>query len=394
MCFGPFRQLCHWGPFVALFLIFYITGTAVMCDLFYWTPNKDSLLSIVHFVVLSSWIFFILWNYFHAVFYGPGFVPLGWKPENPEDEKSLQYCHVCKGFKAPRSHHCRYCNRCVMKMDHHCPWINTCCGHRNHAHFTYFLWFAPLGCFHATIIISVTIYSEIYKQLYSTRKYRRPNNIPLGVEFGLPQLFMSFVAVGLAIGVTLAVLFLFITQIRSILKNESGIENWIVAKAKHRHSKLESKFVYPYNLGRKRNLLEVFTWQGRPQGDGISWPVVEGCTQYTLTIEQIAQKQLKKERMIEYIVIEDYEGSWFPISKGYCTCLCFPLTDEPRIEIDEEDIIMVSRWKKYWLYGEVQFINDGDESTPRIRGWFPRRCVKQNAGHIGKDDDDDTKKKR
>ena len=62
-----------------------------------------------------------------------------------------------------------------------------------------------------------------------------------------------------------------------------------LVKAKHRHSKLESKFVYPYNLGRKRNLLEVFTWQGRPQGDGISWPVVEGCTQYTLTVSSFCQ---------------------------------------------------------------------------------------------------------
>ncbi|XP_022094898.1 palmitoyltransferase ZDHHC6-like [Acanthaster planci] len=389
MCFGPLRRLCHWGPYITLFLVFYITGMAILCDLFYWPPHTGSIFSIVHFGVLSSWIFFILYNYFHAVFYGPGFVPLGWKPEKPEDEKYLQYCHVCKGYKAPRSHHCKYCKRCVMKMDHHCPWINTCCGHRNHAHFTYFLIFAPLGCFHGAVVISLTIYTEIFKQLYSPKQYRKPSNTPLGLEYGLPQLLMSFIAVGLALGVALAVSFLFFTQIRSILKNESGIENWIVAKAQYRHRNLEEEFVYPYNLGRKRNLQQVFTWQGQPQGDGITWPVIDGCTQYTLTMEQIMQKQLKKERMIEYIATEDYEGSWFPISKGCRTCICIPLTDESRIEIDEGDIIMVSRWKKYWLYGEV--IQDDDEDpAPRIRGWFPRQCAKQNTGQV--DSDGESKK--
>ena len=31
--------------------------------------------------------------------------------EKPEDEKYLQYCQVCKGFKPPRSHHCKQCKR-------------------------------------------------------------------------------------------------------------------------------------------------------------------------------------------------------------------------------------------------------------------------------------------
>lgn len=77
---------------------------------------------------------------------GPRFLPLGWKPkvtkkvikkknkliflfkknktiknslitfinynchlQEQETEKFLQFCTVCKGFKAPRSHHCRKC---------------------------------------------------------------------------------------------------------------------------------------------------------------------------------------------------------------------------------------------------------------------------------------------
>ena len=46
-------------------------------------------------------------------------------------------------------------------MDHHCPWINTCCGHFNHANFTYFLLFAPIGCIHAAIILICSVYRAL-----------------------------------------------------------------------------------------------------------------------------------------------------------------------------------------------------------------------------------------
>lgn len=49
----------------------------------------------------------------------------------------------------------------MLKMDHHCPWINTCVGHKNHAHFTLFLFFAVCGCLHSTIILSCTLYHAI-----------------------------------------------------------------------------------------------------------------------------------------------------------------------------------------------------------------------------------------
>lgn len=51
---------------------------------------------------------------------GGGYITKGWIPPKTEEENYLQYCHRCKGFKAPRSHHCTKCERCVMKMDHHC----------------------------------------------------------------------------------------------------------------------------------------------------------------------------------------------------------------------------------------------------------------------------------
>ena len=46
-------------------------------------------------------------------------------------------------------------------------------------------------------------------------------------------------------------------QLRSILRNQTGIEDWIVEKAHHRRNPGDPKFVYPYNLGWKNNLKQV-----------------------------------------------------------------------------------------------------------------------------------------
>ncbi|XP_072051013.1 palmitoyltransferase ZDHHC6-like [Amphiura filiformis] len=399
MCFGPLRRLCHWGPWVALFLIFYITMVAIYCDLVMWPPTTNSYMSIINFIILSQWIFLILYNYFWAVFEGPGFVPKGWRPANKEDEQHLQFCRVCQGFKAPRSHHCRHCQRCVMKMDHHCPWINTCCGHKNHAHFTYFLIVAPLGCLHGAGVFLYTIYVQLYKHIFIARRYRQIvrdfDEDEYLLPYGFPHLFATFIGLGFSLGVSLAVLFLFYTQIRSIWKNETGIESWIVAKARVRHKSTGLKYVYPYHLGVKENLRQVFTWEGVVKGDGITWPVVQGCDQYSLTREQIAQKEVKKQRTLEYIATEDYSGSWFPITKGCCTCIRIPMSDEPRIRITERDIIMVTRWKKYWLYGEIVLTEGHDHSNShsRVRGWFPKRCAIQNVGEEDTDIDGHEQKK-
>jgi hypothetical protein len=75
------------------------------------------------------------------------------KPAKKEDEKFLQYCKICEGFKPPRSHHCQSCGHCVAKMDHHCPWINSCVGNKNHAAFLGFVCSVPVGCTYAMVII-------------------------------------------------------------------------------------------------------------------------------------------------------------------------------------------------------------------------------------------------
>ena len=40
----------------------------------------------------------------------------------------------------------------------------------------------------------------------------------------------------------------------------------------------------------------------------------------------------------------------------------------------------VTRWKKFWLYGELAQ-DIADSQTGRVRGWFPRQCAVEEVDH-------------
>lgn len=84
---------------------------------------------------------------------------------------------------------------------------------------------------------------------------------------------------------------------RSIIKNRTGIEDWILDKAVYRRKMITraareagdeefnaEPFVYPYDLGTWKNIAQVLNFSCLPIGDGVSWPVVDGCDQYSLTV--------------------------------------------------------------------------------------------------------------
>nr|CAI5845035.1 unnamed protein product [Callosobruchus analis] len=336
------------------------------------------------FIILAG---LTLYNFLSSMYHGPGYLPLNWKPCKEDDCQFLQICGVCHGFKAPRAHHCRKCGRCVLKMDHHCPWINNCVGWGNHAHFTCFLLFATLGCAQAAVILCYSLYWSIYSR-----------TAPLMI--GQPQVYLGLygtiscvLALGFSIGVVIAVGMLLWLQVRAIIRNRTGIEDWILAKANFRRTAAasgsgennEKYFVYPYDLGFRRNFLEVMNWTCQPVGDGIHWPVRPECDQYTLTREQLKQKKEKRLKTRLYSIVRPASGYWFPIfSHGIRICLNFPCTDEPRIQLAIGDKVQVTRWRKHWLFGEL-VQQDGDTSlvecdtSDRVRGWFPRRCAVETA---------------
>lgn len=73
-------------------------------------------------------------------------------------------------------------------------------------------------------------------------------------------------------------------QLQSIIKNQTGIESWILEKANYRRSTTAEDFVHPYSKGWLFNVKQVLSWHCTAPGDGVYWPVVEGCDQYTLTV--------------------------------------------------------------------------------------------------------------
>ncbi|XP_074151718.1 palmitoyltransferase ZDHHC6 isoform X4 [Sminthopsis crassicaudata] len=281
--------------------------------------------------------------------------------EKAQDSMYLQFCKVCQAYKAPRSHHCRKCNRCVMKMDHHCPWINNCCGYQNHASFTLFLLLAPLGCIHAAFIFVMTMYTQLYNRIsfgWNTVKIDmsavKRDPLPI-IPFGLSAFAASLFALGLAVGTTIAVGMLFFIQMKVILRNKTSIESWIEEKAKDRiqYYQTAESFVFPYDMGsRWQNFKQVFTWSGIPEGDGLEWPIREGCHPYSLTIEQLKQKADKRVRSVRYKVIDDYSGACCPFNKGIKTFFTTPCTEEPRISLKKGELILVTRGLRHWMYGD------------------------------------------
>ncbi|KAB0790303.1 hypothetical protein PPYR_15359 [Photinus pyralis] len=371
MCFGPFSRICHWGPLTALGIIKLITGVTLYCGSMWWPSTTwGGFFNTSFFMGMSG---LTLYNFMSSMFHGPGYLPLLWRPVNEKECENLQWCGVCQGYKAPRSHHCRKCGRCVMKMDHHCPWINNCVGWGNHAHFTAFLFFAVVGCGHSSTILSFSLYRGINRTWYM---YHNIQNVPI-VHFGLYGLILTVFGLGLAVGVVLAVGMLLGLQLRAIIRNRTGIEDWILEKAIYRRKDTDDTFVFPYHLGLWRNVRQVLNVGCEPVGDGILWEVAEGCDQFTLTKEQLAQKTDKRHRTKLYNILYPASGAWFPITKGLRVFLSIPCTDEPRIKLKQGDVVIVSRWRKHWLFGEkIQAQLDASEqSIARVRGWFPRKCA-------------------
>lgn len=89
------------------------------------------------------------------------------------------------------------------------------------------LFFQP---FLAILIKSVMYKFELFFQQYYFYYTREPV-----VYLGLFGFIGTMFAIGLAVGVTLAVGMLYVIQMRSIIKNETGIESWIIEKVNTLH---------------------------------------------------------------------------------------------------------------------------------------------------------------
>ncbi|CAH8667073.1 unnamed protein product [Schistosoma haematobium] len=106
-------------------------------------------------------------------------------------------------------------------------------------------------------------------------------------------------------------------------------------------------FRYPYDLGKLVNFQQIFLWSGKVLGDGYYWPVVKGCTQYDLTLEQIYQKRLKQKIQRTFKITQNYDGSRCMCFRYGClTAIRSPCFEEPRISVRVGDVLMVTRGTK------------------------------------------------
>ncbi|PAV57345.1 hypothetical protein WR25_13739 [Diploscapter pachys] len=352
---GLGKRLLHYGPIVALCIIFFVgTVTSFFANMYL---AIDTLPGTINLLVFLFWNYATITNMCLAAYVGPGY---------EEHESRLQWCTVCEGYKAPRSHHCSKCGRCCLKMDHHCPWVNNCVGHRNQGYFIRFLFYAICGCLHAFCMQISLLYVIFFgKWLVSDDLVRWD-----GFSLTLPLFFAFVIASALSLSVTLALSFLLYVQIKSVWKNETAIEEYIEAKIHHHGSVTGRRFVYPYNLGWKRNIRYVLgSYSGRPEGNGYWWPVLEGCDQYTLTEEQLALKKRKMQAARPGKAIGDFSSRrCLCLQFGCRTCCTQPIIDGGMLEVHTEDRVMLTRATRHWFYGYRN-----DDATKK--GWIPRALV-------------------
>jgi len=71
-------RLLHWGPLLALSIIAIISWSGFMCIMEWWPVTSTA--SLINLLVYILWFILTNYNFFLAIFAGPGYVPIGWKP--------------------------------------------------------------------------------------------------------------------------------------------------------------------------------------------------------------------------------------------------------------------------------------------------------------------------
>ena len=202
------------------------------------------------FVSMCCISFLVVFNYISAMTIPAGdlstelHVPVG-----DRVPRGVRFCNTCRMIKPPRTHHCGMCGSCVPKMDHHCPWINACVGNANQRYFFMFLLSLLIGTgfcggqmFYAFMVDQDTLHREILDGTL--------------VIFTMILCAAIFVAMMCFVGWYLYLL----------LTNQTAIEYQInrAEGARYRggYTGKSVPLRNPYDLGRWRNVLDVFLTDG------------------------------------------------------------------------------------------------------------------------------------
>lgn len=243
-----------------------LLGLLVSGQLFISPP----LASPRHFLGTAVMLFFAantLHAYWKASWTPPGSPPTEADPSKlrklPNGELEVPgHCSKCDAWKPERAHHCSTLGRCVLKMDHYCPWVNNCVGHDNYRYFYLFLLHAVLGI--STFLIEAR--GEIMALVAGGRTYRR------GMD--LTEWQTVYLAITIGSCTLIAIFGLFSLHTYLILSNQTTIE--FSARGGIKDAMLSHGRLYrtPYNLGRTRNVQQVF---GRSARLGRPWWLLSWC---------------------------------------------------------------------------------------------------------------------
>ena len=452
------ERIAHGGVFIALGLILGITF-GVMYLRFYKVVHEP--VPMYEQAILWVEVVLLMWSYLRAVYTVPEkfkFTPteheiysmhykdsridiegMLQEPNSEEDAlhllglgpqelkvkpfNVLQFCTVCKSYKRPRSHHCSKCGYCVNKMDHHCPWINTCVNERNHKAFCLFLFYVSVACSHG-VVLTVPFFTSII--------WRRKKLNWIHTICGLWCGCASF-------SLVVAMLMLLWEQKRGVLENATQVEEYIRYKAWDRRDFINRKntaeqnrakkqlknnepvtgwrtqlpmpdFIYPYDLGKFNNFVQVFgptsrwwmwflpikpDWtdvdENNAHIDNITyWEVLPGCGQFSLTIEQLSQKAEKLRALKTVQATEEFSGafsSWFccwarlACRMGFkATTWHIPSVLDSRVDVKPGNTFNVTRTSNpHWYYGSKVLANSNKKGPS---GWFPRLNCKNVEGEV------------
>ncbi|KAJ9442840.1 Palmitoyltransferase PFA4 [Diplonema papillatum] len=293
---------------------------------------------------------------------------------HPEDV--LQWCKICRSYKPPRAHHCSQCNCCVTKMDHHCPWVNNCVHVGNQKAFFLFVLYVPIACAHSAAMMSPFALNVLLRRKKTISTF----DTAVGI-----WCLTACAALVLVVG------YLMKEQGVSLRYNMTPIEGYIVDKAETRRVNRTPSipsFTYPYDLGFRRNVWEVFGHSAAtcflPTACPfrVYWPVLHGCSQFDLTMEQLSQKSEKALSSKQVVVLRTFNGRSLArrvvfcipqiMHLGCCATLACPCV-EPALDIAKGDTLVVSRFEKYWMFGRKK---EQSATDYQPTGWFPRKLVK------------------
>eukprot|EP00759_Apiculatamorpha_spiralis_P018112 PhF_6_TR24439/c0_g1_i1/m.33794/K18932/ZDHHC; palmitoyltransferase len=247
-----------------IYIVFYIISPFVFPTL--------TLGALIHYPI-AVWVAFnIVFQYIVCLSTNPG-SPIkpsgsGGGGSNPEGSNE-GHCKKCNAPKPERAHHCHMCNVCVLKMDHHCPWINGCVGYRNHRYFALFLGYLWFGTLYVCVLLLLCQFGFIGGG---------------GNVFDTSELLFCFV---LCVAIFVAMTFFVGWSSYLILTNQTTIEWHGNKTARFTHATRGEMHWNQYDLGRRRNVLQVFgkcasLWQillpsFRPmEVDGHTYPRMHG----------------------------------------------------------------------------------------------------------------------